>query len=165
MNQIYGTSLRNKISPTYRKVLIISEIISLIIGAVVVAIITTLVSYFDWSHWITIVSFVLMGIGVIYSLIEMLFLSKFTVRNWQYSVDEEYVRLKNGRFFLTYQIIPMTKIQFVETSQGPILRKYHLYELSIGTMGSEHAIPGLTEEIALQLREEISQFAKVKEVE
>lgn len=165
MEQLYETTLHHKISPAYRQVLIITQMITLLIEIVIFGSLLALSIYFNWYAWIPIVIYVIAGLAFINIIIEITFLSKFTIQNWRYHVDSQYVRLKNGKFFLNYQIIPMTKIQFVETKQGPVLRKYQLYELSIGTMGSEHTIPGLPEEIALQLREEISQYAKVKEVE
>ena len=165
MEQLYKTTIHNKISPAYRRVLIITQMITLLVEMVIFGSLLAISIYFNWYAWIPIVIYVLAGLAFINIIIEIAFLSKFTIQNWRYHVDSEYVRLKNGKFFLNYQIIPRTKIQFVETKQGPVLRKYQLYELSIGTMGSEHTIPGLPEEIALQLREEISQYAKVKEVE
>lgn len=165
MEQLYETTLHHKISPVYRRVLIITQIITLLIELVIFGSLLALSMHFNWYAWIPIVIYIIAGIAFINVIVEIAFLSKFTIQNWWYHVDSEYVRLKNGKFFLNYQIIPMTKIQFVETKQGPFLRKYQLYDLSIGTMGSDHTIPGLPEEIALQLREEISQYAKVKEVE
>lgn len=59
----------------------------------------------------------------------------------------------------------MTKIQSVATEQGPILRKYGLYSVSVETMGSSHTIPALPKDVAVELRNQIAQYAKIKEVE
>lgn len=165
MQQLFQQTLTNKIAPTYRKVLLLSSILTLAVEIAILGALIALSIYFNWFQWITIVCYVLLVIAVVYSFLELAFFSKFTVQNWRYHVDKEYIRLKKGKLFLSYQVIPMSKVQFVETTQGPLLRKYQLYQLAIGTMGSEHTIPGLPEEVALALREEISQYAKVKEVE
>ena len=59
----------------------------------------------------------------------------------------------------------MTKIQSISTNQGPLLRKYDFYSISIDTMGSSHSIPALPKEKAIELRNQIAYFAKIKEVE
>src|SRR5690625_5986229 len=77
-------------------------------------------------------------------------------KNWRYHVDEEFLQLKSGALKEKHQLIPMTKVQSVETNQGPILRKYGLYSLSIKTMGSYHKIPELLGEVAIYEKNQIS---------
>lgn len=160
-----GPEMENKIAGEYRKVLQIGSVIELAIELIILGVVLALSYYFNWYHWIPWIIYGLIGVFIISFLWTVYFGSKFRVQYWRYYIDEEYVRLKFGKLTRTYQLIPMTKIQFVETNQGPILRKYRLYNLSIGTMGSDHTIPGLSEEVAFKLREEISVYAKVKEVE
>ena len=59
-------------------------------------------------------------------------------KSWRYEVDEEFVQIKYGIFVVRHQIVPMTKVQSVQLKQGPIMRKYHLYTIEIGTMGTSH---------------------------
>ncbi len=61
--------------------------------------------------------------------------------------------------------IPMTKIQGVSTTQGPILRRYQLRSITVETMGSSYSIPALEEKVAYELRDNIAEYAKIKEVE
>lgn len=164
MENIYA-HLTGKLSPSYTKVLKVNAMIEFIIELVVVGILLGVSYYFHWFNWINIVLYVIGALIILDNLWDFFFQSKFTVNNWAYEVDEQYIQLKRGRLFEHYEMIPMTKVQFVATNQGPILRKYGLYTLRIGTMGSEHAIPGLPEDEALRLREEIARYAKVKEVE
>ncbi|GGB55662.1 PH domain-containing protein [Virgibacillus dakarensis] len=121
--------------------------------------------YFDWYHWIIIVLWVLIvltPISAIWSVfMEPLLLQKY----WRYGINEEFVQLKHGILNEEHIIIPMTKVQYVEAKQGPLLRKYKLYTLSIGTMQSSHSIPALPEHEALMLRDEIAHKAKLKEVD
>ncbi len=55
-------------------------------------------------------------------------------------VNEEFIQTKRGAWNETHELIPMTKVQSVKLNQGPFLRKYNLYSLSIGTMGDSHDI-------------------------
>lgn len=71
--------------------------------------------------------------------------------------------MKNGRWNESHTLIPMEKVEFVRTEQGPIMRKYGLYNLIIGTTTSSHTIPAIPEKQAKLLKVKIAQLAKVKE--
>lgn len=120
---------------------------------------------FTWKVWI---GWILIGLIVItiFSAIWDIFIKPFLLyKNWRYAANEEFLQLKSGAFNEEHQLVPMTKIQSVSTKQGPFLRKYGLYSLSVETMGSSHTIPALPEDIAIELRNQIAHFAKIKEVE
>lgn len=121
--------------------------------------------YFSWYHWIIIVLWILlclMPISVVWSaIIDPKLLHKY----WRYGITDEFVQLKRGIFKLEHTVVPMTKIQYVKATQGPLLRRYQLYTLSIGTIRSSHSIPALTEEEAFQLRDHIAEQAKLKEAD
>ncbi len=44
------------------------------------------------------------------------------------------------------------------------MKRYRVRSIKVETMGSSHAIPALEEDIALRLREEVAEYAKLKEV-
>lgn len=142
----------------------ISETIYNIIGFIILGILLYLDDWFSWKEWIGWILWVLVSfsvLGVVWSFISPLLLYK----SWRYDVNEEFLQLKSGVFNEKQQLVPMTKIQSVATNQGPILRKYGLCTVSVETMGSSHAIPALPKEVAESLRNQIAQFAKIKEVE
>ena len=146
------------------KVWLIGEMIGNFIGLISLGVLFYLDYYFswkDWIGWILIVVTALALISAIWGFIHPFLLYK----NWRYDADEEFLHLKSGAINETHQLVPMTKIQAVETEQGPILRKYRLRSVSVQTMGSSHTIPALPQEIAIELRNQIAQYAKVKEVE
>lgn len=120
---------------------------------------------FAWKVWIGWILISLVGITIL-SAIWSIFIQPFLLyKTWRYAVNEDFLQLKSGAFNEEHQLVPMTKIQSVSTNQGPFLRKYGLYSISVETMGSSHAIPALPEDIAVELRNQIAQFAKIKEVE
>ena len=57
----------------------------------------------------------------------------------------------------------MVRVQHVDTSQGPILKKYDLANISISTAATTHVIPMLVTEEADRLRARISELARVAE--
>lgn len=119
--------------------------------------------FFDWRFWI---GWIIWGAAILtvasaaYSiLIEPAFLQ----RTWRYEVDKDYIQLKHGYFEVVYTIIPLTKVEYVTTHQGPFLRKHGLYSLRIGTVTSSHQIPAIPKEKALALRAQIAFDAKLKD--
>lgn len=135
------------------------------ITAVLLAVLYGLNVWFSWGRWaewtiailaaITLLSAV-WGIGVRPVLLH---------RYYRYSADEDFLQLKSGAFHEVHELVPMAKIQAVSTNQGPILRRYNLYSLEIETMGSTHGIPALQKEKALELRNMIAVYAKIREVD
>ncbi len=79
---------------------------------------------------------------------------------WRYEVREHEVELQYGVFVVKRVLVPMIRVQHVDTSEGPILRKYKLANVTIATAATVHEIPALDVEKADQLRDYISQLAR-----
>lgn len=117
-------------------------------------------SWRDWIGWILYIVTVLIMISAVYSiLIEPSILQ----RTWRYEVDDEHIQLKHGAFTQTHTLIPITKVEYVTTNQGPLLRKFGLYDIKIGSVTTSHNIPAIPAEEALALRAKIAHLAKIKE--
>ncbi|MER2090879.1 MAG: PH domain-containing protein [Sporosarcina sp.] len=82
---------------------------------------------------------------------------------WRYEVRESEIELQHGIFIVKRTLIPMVRVQHVDTAQGPILRKYNLGEITISTAATNHTIPALVMEEADELRSRISVLARVAE--
>ncbi|MFD1205859.1 MULTISPECIES: PH domain-containing protein [Sporosarcina] len=82
---------------------------------------------------------------------------------WRYEVRESEIELQHGLFIVKRTLIPMVRVQHVDTSQGPILRKYGLAEISISTAATIHTIPALIMHEADEMRSRISVLARVAE--
>ncbi|MBG9446003.1 PH domain-containing protein [Cytobacillus firmus] len=153
---------QNRISSRAIRVWIISEVIQNIIGFAVLGVLFYLNDLFSWKEWIGWVLIILLFVSIPAAIWS--FISPFIkYKSWRYDVDEEYVQMKSGVWQEKHLLIPMTKVQSVETVQGPIMRKYGLYSVTMGTMGSSHTIPALPEGEAVSLRNQIAKYAKIKE--
>ncbi|UYG97615.1 PH domain-containing protein [Cytobacillus firmus] len=153
---------QNRISSRAIRVWIISEVIQNIIGFAVLGVLFYLNNLFSWKEWIGWVLIILLFVSIPAAIWS--FISPFIkYKSWRYDVDEEYVQMKSGVWQEKHLLIPMTKVQSVETVQGPIMRKYGLYSVNMGTMGSSHTIPALPEGEAVSLRNQIAKYAKIKE--
>lgn len=117
--------------------------------------------YVDFfNYWI--------GIGlIIFTIIEWgvtaFFIPKLRWRRWRYEIFDQEIYIQNGILIVTKTLVPMVRVQHVDTSQGPILKKYGLATLQISTAATTHEIPALLEEEASALRDQISELARVEQ--
>lgn len=82
---------------------------------------------------------------------------------WRYEVLENEIDIQHGILVNKRVIVPMVKVQHVDTTQGPLLRRFHLSTVEISTAATKHLIPALDAEEADQLRDFISRLARVTE--
>jgi membrane protein YdbS with pleckstrin-like domain len=82
-------------------------------------------------------------------------------RRWRWEVTELEVRLQHGLFIIERTVIPMVRVQHVDTSQGPIMRAFGLSDVKVSTAAGAHSIPALADEDAASLRDRIAILARV----
>lgn len=104
-----------------------------------------------------------LGIGIICIYFFVFLIPKLRYRRWRYEIFEQEIYIQHGILIVTRTIIPMIRVQHVDTQQGPILKRYHLATVSISTAATTHEIPALREEDASNLRDRISTLARVDE--
>ncbi|MCP3026842.1 PH domain-containing protein [Halobacillus sp. A5] len=115
---------------------------------------------FDWPLWpllsvsIVLAAIIILNIGVIPSV---------RWKRWRYEVRDQEIELQYGLFIITRTLVPMVRVQHVDTEQGPLLRKYKLATISISTAATTHKVPALDEGEAEELRHSISSLARVAE--
>ncbi len=98
-----------------------------------------------------------------YAIYQIFFIPFLRFRYWRYEVTEEEIDLYRGIFIRTRTVIPMVRVQHVDTEDGPLYRYYKLAAVTISTAATQHVIPALSHEVADELRAKISQFAMVVE--
>ncbi|UIJ69956.1 PH domain-containing protein (plasmid) [Bacillus cereus] len=156
---------QQKISPNAIKVWRIGDAITYTTTLCILGILLFLQNYYAWKAWVGIICYIIIALLVISSIFELSIIPIYRQRTWRYEIDENYIQLKHGGLFMrTHLIIPMAKVQYVNTNQGPILRKFGLSTMQIGTMASEHEIPAISEKKATELREKIAYLAGINEV-
>lgn len=82
---------------------------------------------------------------------------------WRYEVREKEIEIQSGLFIVKNTLIPMVRVQHVDTAQGPILKRYNLADITISSAATAHTIPFLIMEDADELRARISELARVAE--
>ena len=103
------------------------------------------------------------GIPVLFGFLFIYLFPKIRWQRWRYEVREQEIELQHGLFIVRRTLVPMVRVQHVDTEQGPILRKYDLAEISISTAATTHTIPALITAEADELRSRISVLARVAE--
>lgn len=132
--------------------------IGLAVSFIVFAAIIVLIIVFDGPKWIIpMLIIILIGEGYFF----IFFIPALRWRRWRYEVREQEIEIQKGLFVVKRTLIPMIRVQHVDSSQGPLLKKYRLASVTISTAATVHEIPALDEEEAEELRYSISRLARV----
>lgn len=121
--------------------------------------------YFHWYDWIALILYFLIAYVVLKGIYELTIKPKYLQRTWRYDIDADFIQLKNGLLHRHHVIIPMSRVEYVNTDQGPLLRRFGLASITIGTIASSHEIPALPVAEAERLRGKIAHLAKIEQKE
>ena len=134
--------------------------IQTLILAIGAGVINFLAMRFDWPLWSYFIGWGLVILSIVFSTIVF---PKVRWERWRYEVNEHEIEIQHGLFIVKRTIIPMVRVQHVDTTQGPILKKYDLGNISISTAATTHVIPALNMDEADEMRARISDLARVAE--
>jgi uncharacterized protein len=79
---------------------------------------------------------------------------------WRYEIRDEEIDLRHGTVTVTRTLIPMLRVQHVDTTRGPLDQLLGLATVVIHTAAGETTIPALDEEYAGRLRDRIATLAR-----
>lgn len=101
--------------------------------------------------------------AILTGVLEIGLIPEIRWRRWRYEVTDRELDLQHGVVIVTRSVIPMVRVQHVDTKQGPILRHYGLATIEIATAAGTQEIPALSMETADILRHRIAALAGVAE--
>ncbi len=84
-------------------------------------------------------------------------------RHVRYRDDHDGIWIKQGVWFRTETSIPISRIQHIDVTQGPIARAYGLGTLIVYTAGTQHAsesLGGLAHEEAVRIRDRLIDYGE-----
>lgn len=115
---------------------------------------------FDFSYWYVGLALLISSLSTY--LFVVLF-PRIRWRRWRYEIFNQEIYIQYGILIVSRTLVPMIRVQHVDTKQGPILKRFKLASVTISTAATTHEIPALLEEDASALRDRISALARVGE--
>jgi uncharacterized protein len=79
---------------------------------------------------------------------------------WRYEVRDEEIDLRHGTVRITRTLVPMLRVQHVDTTQGPLDQALGLATVVVHTAAGTTTIPALGEADAGRLRDRIAALAR-----
>ncbi|MEI3607004.1 PH domain-containing protein [Pseudogracilibacillus sp. SE30717A] len=139
----------------------IRDSISALIQLIILSILFFAYYYFNWYSWISVILFIIIGYIILSTIYKLTIYPVYLQRTWRYEIDKDHIQIKHGYFHKYHAIVPMSRVEYVNTNQGPLLRKFGLSSITIGTIASSHDIPALPVEKAKELRNRIVYLAQI----
>lgn len=145
------------------KVWRISNTIGHVIAIMIFTVLAVCAEKFGWYEWIGLVLYFLIGFTVFSAIYSIFIEPTYLQSTWRYKIDAQFVQMKRGKWQEQHTLIPMEKVEYVRTEQGPIMRRYRLYNIEIGTTASNHIIPAIPRDEAMRLKAQIAVYAKIQD--
>jgi membrane protein YdbS with pleckstrin-like domain len=81
-------------------------------------------------------------------------------RTWRYEVRDEEIDLLRGVAVVRRTLIPMTRVQHVDTQRTPLSDLFELRSVTVHTAAGSHSIPALRPGDAAAIRDRIALLAR-----
>jgi uncharacterized protein len=80
-------------------------------------------------------------------------------RSWRWDVQPEAIEIRHGVLRIRHTVVPMVRVQHVDTTSGLLAQAFSLASVEIHTAADSHTIPLLTDIDAEGVRRRISELA------
>jgi uncharacterized protein len=77
-------------------------------------------------------------------------------RRWRYEIRPDEVDLQRGILWISRTLVPLARIQHVDTRQGPLQRRFGLSTVVFFTAAGPNQIPELSTPVAAEVRDRIA---------
>jgi uncharacterized protein len=81
-------------------------------------------------------------------------------RRWRYEIRDEEVELQRGIVWVSRTLVPLARIQHVDTQSGPLQRRFGLATVVFYTAAGGNRIPELSAPAAAAVRDRIAELAR-----
>jgi membrane protein YdbS with pleckstrin-like domain len=122
-----------------------------LLTALVVALVAGLLLRDGWGLFPALVVFV---VGTPLAVL----LPALRYRRWRFALRDDHLWIRHGVMWQSTSVIPYARLQFVDTTQGPLDRMFGLAQLIVHTAapGTSGQLPGLSLDEAEALRERLA---------
>ena len=83
-------------------------------------------------------------------------------RHWRWDVHEHEIDIRRGTLRVRRTLVPMPRVQHVETTRGVLEQSLGLASVAVHTAAGAHTIPLLTTRDAAQVRDRIAALARTE---
>ena len=81
-------------------------------------------------------------------------------RRWRYEIREDEVDLQRGIAWVSRTLVPLARIQHVDTQSGPLQRRFGLATVVFYTAAGPNQIPELSAPVAAEVRDRIAELTR-----
>jgi membrane protein YdbS with pleckstrin-like domain len=81
-------------------------------------------------------------------------------RRWRYEIRDEEVDLQRGIVWISRTLVPLARIQHVDTQSGPLQRRFGLATVVFYTAAGANQIPELSAPVAAEVRDRIADLTR-----
>ncbi|WP_235678862.1 PH domain-containing protein [Jeotgalicoccus sp. ATCC 8456] len=145
--------MMKRISPKAIKLWRIRALINAGIWFVIALAIGIATFFFDFIPWW--IFLIPVGLGLLVLLISAWITPKLKYKYFRYQVLEDEIRIHSGIWFKSEVSVPFFRVQNIDTTVGPIMKKMSLKGISLQTSAERLYIPELENQKADELRSDI----------
>ena len=136
----------------------LSDVVAMAVVAVLAVAAWLVVSHLGGDvFWVYLVA----GVVEAICLGDLLVSPRVEYATWRFDVTPTDVDLYHGVFVKKRVLVPLVRVQHVQTKQGPLLRAHGLASVTVSTAGESFEIPGLAEADAEALRDRVAELARL----
>lgn len=84
-------------------------------------------------------------------------------RRWRYEVRAEEIDLRHGLFTVRRTLVPIRRVQHVDTESGPLQAMFELATVSFHTAAGSTKIPGLLRGQAEEIRRRVAELTRTRD--
>ena len=138
--------------PTYLK---INRIVALILFSLIFVAATVILYLSPAPYWLMlIIDTVILVLATLVYVYQGAAYKRFS-----YAMNDYGLYINQGVIWQRKIIVPRNRVQHTDVTQGPLMRKYDLAELTVHTAGTRNAsvkLPGIKHDLAEELRESLA---------
>ena len=109
--------------------------------------------FFDFIAWW--IFLIPVGLGLLVLIISAWITPKLKYKYFRYQVLEDEIKIHSGIWFKEEVSVPLFRVQNIDTTVGPIMKKMNLKGISLQTSAERLYIPELENQKADELRSDI----------
>ena len=84
-------------------------------------------------------------------------------RRWRYEIRAEEIDLRHGLFTVRRTLVPIRRVQHVDTESGPLQGMFELATVSFHTAAGSTKIPGLLRGQAEDIRRRVAELTRTRD--